>query len=337
MKRSLSFDLLRLLACLMVILMHSPISGDAAVEHGAFLTAVSYLTSPCVPLFFMVSGALLLNGNGERVVTTDWLKHRLGKVVWPTVVFSLFYIFLYVPSSNWGVAVLSIPFSPQGHGVLWFMYALIGLYLITPIIKPWLNSASEKEVWLYLVIWGVSLLFPYLGLLVDVNSSITGTFYYLAGYAGYFLLGYYLTRWTLNSKVTPVVYLLALLVLPLPLLNKMLGWNLDFYSAFWYLSAPVCIMTVAWFSAICRVFGNDGKSYPLLATLSNLSFGVYLVHIFIMRDILWNLNLIKGIDNYYIQTGVVFLLTAILSFGVCWLISLLPFGQYIIGYKNTKK
>lgn len=59
--RLLSIDILRIIACLMVVLMHSPMPGDGAVENGAFLTAMSYLTSPCVPLFFMVSGALLLN------------------------------------------------------------------------------------------------------------------------------------------------------------------------------------------------------------------------------------------------------------------------------------
>lgn len=337
MKRSLSIDIIRILACLMVILMHSPVSGEVAMDYGAFLTALSYLTTPCVPLFFMVSGALLLTDSGERVAPIDWLKRRLGKVVCPTIIFSLFYICLYEPLERWGIAVLSIPFSTQGHGMLWFMYALVGLYLVTPIIKPWLNGAKEKEVRLYLIIWGISLLFPYIGLVLGVNSSNTGMFYYLVGYVGYFLLGHYLTRWPLSRKGVHLVYILAILVLPLPMLNKVLGWDLDFYSAFWYLSAPVCVMTVAWFCTVSRAFPNDGKSYPVLTTLSNLCFGVYLVHIFVMRDILWNVGIILGIRNYYMQTGVVFVLTSILSFGVCWLISLLPFGQYIIGYKNRKR
>lgn len=337
MTRNISLDIIRITACLMVVLMHSPISGEGALAHGAFLSALSYLTSPCVPLFFMVSGALLLKEETRELGTGAWLRRRLGKVVFPTIVFSLFYIYINGTSENWGKAILSIPFSAQGHGVMWFMYALIGLYLITPIIKPWINKAGKKETGIYLMIWGVTLLFPYLGLFVEINTSNTGALYYLSGYVGYFVLGYYLTKWRLRKMEYIILGIITIAVLPLPLLNKVLGWGLDFYSAFWYLSAPVCVMAIAWFCTIYRLFDGKEKTYPTGVTISNLCFGIYLVHIYIMRNILWNLDIIKEINNYYIQTGAVFLLTAMLSFGVCWLISLLPFGQYIIGYKNTKK
>lgn len=332
--RLLPIDILRLLACLMVVLMHSPIPGSAATIHAPFLTTLSYITTPCVPLFFMVSGALLLNNKVKDLPTIEWLKRRLSKVVIPTILFSLFYICLYVPSEKWGASIASIPFSAQGHGVLWFMYTLVGLYLITPIIKPWLNNASEKEVRIYLILWGVTLLFPYLGKYIGVNETNTGILYYLTGYSGYFLLGHYLSRWSLGTKCYWCLLTLTGLVLPLPLLNKILEWNLDFYSAFWYLSAPVCIMTMAWFCSISRLFTANEKTNPLIVTASNLCFGIYLVHIFVMRDVLWNLDIINGIANYYLQTGVVFILTLLISLGICWLIALLPFGQYIVGYKH---
>lgn len=56
-KRLEYLDIIRVVACLMVIVMHAPISGDGAMTHGPFLVFTSYLTAPCVPLFFMVSGA----------------------------------------------------------------------------------------------------------------------------------------------------------------------------------------------------------------------------------------------------------------------------------------
>lgn len=314
--------------------MHSPIPGDMALENGAFLTSMSYLTSPCVPLFFMVSGALLLKDTGKETSTIIWLKKRFGKVVVPTIVISVCYILLYYSPESWTKGVLSIPFSAQGHGVMWFMYALIGLYLITPIIKPWINKASKKEICIYLMVWGITLLFPYLGLFVGINTSNTGSFYYLSGYVGYFVLGYYLTKWTLGKMELIVLGVITIAILPLPLLNKVLGWGLDFYSAFWYLSAPVCVMAIAWFCTIYRLFDGMEKTYPTVVTISNLSFGIYLVHIFIMRNILWNLDIIKEINNYYIQTGVVFVGTIVSSILVCWGISLLPGGQYIIGYRK---
>lgn len=334
MTRNISLDIIRITACMMVILMHSPMPGDGALAHGAFLSALSYLTSPCVPLFFMVSGALLLKEETREAETISWLKRRLGKVVFPTIVFSLLYIFINGRPENWGKAILSIPFSAQGHGVMWFMYALIGLYLITPIIKPWINKAGKKEICIYLIVWGITLLFPYLGLFVGINTSNTGAFYYVSGYVGYFVLGYYLTKWRLRKMEYIILEIITIAVLPLPLLNKVLGWGLDFYSAFWYLSAPVCVMAIAWFCTIYHIFSGNGKSYPMIATISNLCFGIYLVHIFVMRNILWNLDIIKEISNYYLQTGVVVVGTIVISILLCWGISLLPGGQYIIGYRK---
>lgn len=56
--RDFSLDLIRILACLMVVLTHSPL--PSADEHSVLLAGVSLFTIPCNALFFMVSGALLL-------------------------------------------------------------------------------------------------------------------------------------------------------------------------------------------------------------------------------------------------------------------------------------
>lgn len=80
----------------------------------------------------------------------------------------------------------SIPFSAQGHGVLWFMYTLIGLYLVTPILHAWLRKASEKEIRFYLLLWLVAMCYPLLQMFVLVNNTTTGILYYFSGYVGYF-------------------------------------------------------------------------------------------------------------------------------------------------------
>lgn len=86
-------DIIRIVACVMVITMHAPIPGEGALAHSSFLVLSSYLTSPCVPLFFMVSGALLLPCK-EGVTANSYIKKRIGKIVGPTICFSIFYIML---------------------------------------------------------------------------------------------------------------------------------------------------------------------------------------------------------------------------------------------------
>lgn len=335
-QRTIYLDVVRVVACMMVIVMHAPISGDAAEGHGPFLVLNSYLTTPCVPLFFMVSGALLLPCV-EGVSAMSYLKRRLGKIIGPTVCFSLFYLVNSTSSVNWSFSLLSMFFSVQGHGVLWFMYTLAGLYLLVPILSSWLRKASRRELEFYLVLWFITLLYPYIALFLEVNVSNTGMFYYFAGYVGYFLLGYYLN--TVVIKNSYLVCFLGMAMLPLPLLNKVLGWNLDFYKAFWYLSAPVAIMTASWFIGIKRLFAPKRMSHIVVSVLeqtNNLSFGIYLIHIFVMRTLLWNWSMIQAIGNYCFQTLIVAVLTFVGSYVICYLIAFLPFSQYIIGYSIRK-
>ena len=68
---------------------------------------------------------------------------------------------------------------------------------------------------------------------------------------------------------------------------------------------------------------------------SNLSFGIYLIHIAVMHNFLWKLEWIQNISNYYIQWAVIVILTFALSWSICYILYCLPFGRYIIG--NNKK
>ena len=135
MKQDSKFDLLRLLACLMVIAMHAPLP-DSAEGNGLFLSTLSYLTAPCIGLFFMVSGALLLP---VRTGASIFLKRRFGKILFPTLFWSLFYLgcntLMRDESIDWLRTLGSLPFSPQGNPVLWFMYTLMGLYLLAPVLS----------------------------------------------------------------------------------------------------------------------------------------------------------------------------------------------------------
>ena len=185
--RDIRLDILRVISMTMIVFMHAPLPGSAP---GYVLSGLSYLTAPGLVLFFMISGALLL---GNSLSTKEFLKRRLTKVVFPTLFWSFFYL-AYTTVVGHGfdskellMDVLSIPFSAQGHGVLWFMYALVGLYLLTPILSRWLKNASKQEVEFYLLLWTITLVYPYLKLILKINESDSGILYYFTGYAGYFL------------------------------------------------------------------------------------------------------------------------------------------------------
>ncbi len=331
-ERIYALDWIRVLACLMVIFMHAPIS--TAGVNSLFLLSNSYLTAPCIGLFFMVSGALLLP---VKMPTKVFFRKRFLKVCIPVFVWSIFYLLLFGDSTeNFVQHVLSIPFSAQGTGVLWFMYALMGLYLFAPILSKWLEKSSKKELEFYLFLWSITLCYPLLKGYFDVNDSNTGPLYYFSGYAGYFLLGYYVNKFYQNIRIKYLLFPL-LLSLAAPVVCKVMQWEVNFYEVFWYLSIFVAIQCVTWFVIIRKnLMGGGDKLNKFMVKTSNLSFGIYLMHIFFMRSIIWKWDKILAIQNYILQTVIVFTLTLIFSFVACYLVSLLPFGDYIIGYKQKK-
>lgn len=329
-ERIYALDWIRVLACLMVIFMHAPISTDGA--NSLFLLANSYLTAPCIGLFFMVSGALLLP---VKMCTKVFLRKRFLKVCIPVFVWSIFYLFLSWDSAESFVQhLLSIPFSAQGTGVLWFMYALMGLYLFAPILSKWLEKSSKKELEFYLFLWSITLCYSLLKGYFDVNDSYSGPLYYFSGYVGYFLLGYYVNNFYQNLQIK---YLLLPIFLSLvaPVACKVMQWKVNFYEVFWYLSIFVTIQCMTWF-VIIRKYLMYNRLNKYIEKISNLSFGIYLVHIFFMRSVIGKWDWILAIQNYILQTVTVFALTFVFSFVSCYMVSLLPFGDYIIGYKLKK-
>ena len=326
--RVLYLDVLRIIACLMVLMMHAPMPGELASHHGPFLGSTTYLVSPCVPIFFMVSGALLLP-MGANFTAVQFLRKRLKHVVIPTLIFTLLYIALsYNDLGGGGVlkSILSIPFSWQGAGPLWFMYPLIGLYLLTPIISPWIRTASKQTLQLYLLIWSITLLYPILSSFLDINESPKGILYYFSGFAGFFLLGYYMNKYPVSLKwLVPLALLMPLCYLVLKYLD--LKPSIDKM----YLNLPVALMTAAWFGVVKYLCRKSKNESPRIILLSKLTFGVYLIHHLTMRVWIWKWPIIEQMTNYYLQTFAVFTLSTVISFFAVWLISKLPFSKYIVG------
>lgn len=327
-------DAVRVFACLFIIIIHSPMPNIGT--NALVLDAISLYMAPGLGLFFMVSGALLLpvKGSGEA-----FLRHRLGKVVCPTLFWTCFYLLanaLYYGTSGEETlrSVLSIPFSPQGQGVMWFMYTLVGLYFLAPILSPWLRQATRRELEIVLLLWAITLCFPLLERCVNIDTSASGALFYFSGYAGYFLLGYYLHTYRPHFSLW---FLLALFIVPsaVAVVFKLCNISVDFYKVFWYLSIFCVQMSFAWFLLAQRQ-AHWFAPRPWLTRLSNSCFGIYLIHIFVMRYVLWRcpfMASLGGVGQIVFTT----VLTFLLSYGITLCIARLPWATYIIGTGGGRK
>lgn len=232
-------DTLRVLACFLVVVAHAcdHFVGQFDNDRLAFLTgsAIGSLVRPCVPLFVMVTGVLLLPVADKYRSLTAFYNRRLGRLVWPLIFWSLllpvigYSYFNYVnpatesPMLSAGMYTSDALYPRMWSWVfnfnydttaLWYLYMLAGLYLIIPVIDGWLRTASRSDIRMLLYIWGISLCLPYVGMAAPslgyegvfgnfgilgvCDWNVFGTFYYVSGFAGYLILAYYLKTYPLD-------------------------------------------------------------------------------------------------------------------------------------------
>lgn len=333
LKRNSSYDLIRIVAFLMVVFIHAPI-GDGT-GHNFFLGSISFICSPCIGLFLMISGALLLPVKTDALM---FIKRRLGKIVVPTLLWSIVYIFICNFKHSGVKAFIGILLDWEGHPVLWYMYVLIGLYLLAPIISGWLDKCSRKELKFYLYIWAITLFYPIINLYIETNNTPEGILYYFTGYVGYYTLGFYIRKYGGGMNTNKWICI-SLFLFVLPILYKVLHWEFPQSDLFGYLSPVTAIITLTWFLVLDRLMTLALKKKKFserllknLTTIANLTFGGYLIHIFVLLKIV-NKYILTGVESYIPHSLLAWLLTVIISIAMCYLISLLPYSKYIIGYQ----
>lgn len=182
----------------------------------------------CVPLFVIASSYLLFP---LRYPIADFFSKRAVRVVVPFVLWSLVYAFYWGNATEnlWNL-IFNFNYA-AGH--LWFVYMLIGIYLLMPLLSPWAARVSKKELSVYIGIWLFTTLLPMLrdwlsdGVVVIYGPSGVpmqaqyplwgeaswngyGMFYYVSGFVGYLMLGLYF------RKFVPVMSKLKTVVIALP-------------------------------------------------------------------------------------------------------------------------
>ena len=145
--RRLDHDLLRVLCMAGVVYLHTA-AGALRAYTGVvwhFANLASSLATAAVPLFFMLSGALLLGQESTGELSTLF-RRRLPKVAVPLVVWSLVVIALEGFQKG-AEAAGSLLLNFLSNPVLvpyWFLYALIPIYLVTPFLKRMTDRITHE-------------------------------------------------------------------------------------------------------------------------------------------------------------------------------------------------
>ena len=205
-------DYIRVIACLLVMVVHAseqfynmgPVSQVATEDNRLWVSIYDgFFGRISVPLFMIVS-AFLLVPMREGMTMSQFYRRRFLRILPP---FTCFLVLYAVLPATWGgftweeavEQLKMVPFNfPLWGGHLWFMYPLISLYLIIPVVSPWLERSSAKDERIFLGIFAFSTLTPWLHRFVSPELwgecfwNHFSALWYFSGYLGYLVLAHYI-------------------------------------------------------------------------------------------------------------------------------------------------
>ena len=322
---------------------------------------------PCVPLFVMITGALLLPVRGDA---STFYKKRIPRVFYPFLIWSVLYnlfpwitgllglnpqiildFFPYageeVMQQSFSVSleyILMIPFNFSILAVhMWYIYLLIGLYLYLPVFSAWVEKASERAKLMFLLAWGVTLLLPYYYQFVSnylwgtCSWNSFGMLYAFAGFNGYLLLGHYLKNleWSLKKTLAIGIPMFAVgyavTFLGFRHITALPEYTDEMLELFFtYCSLNVVMMTMPVFMLAKKVKVNSERMKKALANLTVCGFGIYMIHYFFTGP---SVVLMRAINMPIgLQIPVAAILAFAVSWGLVWLIYRAgKVAKYIVG------
>ena len=364
-------DVLRLIAILLVIAVHCTDPFNASPESRAdpefnfWGSVYGSALRACVPLFVMMTGFLLLP---VKQTMPAFYRKRIPRVFFPFLIWSVlfdlapwfiqavggsaelvtrFFPWEPNPSASLGDALQTIAMIPLTFTVyatpMWYIYALIGLYLYLPIFSAWVERASRWEKRFFLLLWFVSLFIPYLTEFVSryhfgtCSWNAFGTFYYFAGFNGYLLLGYYLGKgnnWSLGKTLSVAVplFLVGYFVTLVGFRHMTSDPNVSEEGMelfFTYCSPNVALMAIAVFLLVQKVNVTSLSIRRALANLTRCGFGLYCVHYFFVGPSYMFAQWLGTPVPLLVPVSMLF--TFVCAWAFAFGISKLPGAKYIIG------
>lgn len=155
-----------------------------------------------------------------------------------------------------------------------------------------------------------------------------GILYYFYGFLGFAVMGFYLRRYVNIKKYNLKHFLILVIAIIMP--GILYNFTDIPHSAIQNrMSINIVIMCICYFVIIKQIHLSS-KVKHIVYDFAQHSFGIYLVHILIMRKVLWPLLWDYNI-HYAIQIPLIVFLTALLSYLLVHLISKLPYSKYIVG------
>ncbi len=332
-------SLLRIAATISVIALHTAGTVTTAVpqledDMFTFFNLITIVFCWAVPVFFMITGSLLLNPQKELTASKCVKKYAL-RMVLALFIFGIPFALLMLVF-NQGTfspfmlldSVIAV-FTGDTFAHLWYLYVLVGIYLILPVLRGFVKSASKKDIQLVLaVLFLLDFILPtisaYTGLSFEFSVPFTYPVFYL--FAGYYISSYKPTVLCNKALNTTVILLLTAAVF-------IMGYNNIPLHCFSYTGPLTAVMSAAMFGNFTVCTGNNKPVHSeLIWKIDRLCFGAYLIHpVFIQFAYRFLKFTPASFEMYYIAMILFFIVFTVCSFAASWIMSLIkPLRKYVL-------
>lgn len=359
-QRIVFLDFVRVFACFLVIIVHASENFYGSPNPGEMAGPVSWLANKTdalwvaiydgfsrmsVPLFIIVS-AYLLAPMKETETMANFYRRRFKRILPPFLIFMVLYcvIPLALGQIDANTAVndlVRIPLNfPSLAGHMWFLYPLISIYLLIPIVSPWLRKATAREERFFILLFAISTCMPFMRrwfgpVWGECFWNEYHMLWYFSGYFGYLVTAHYIRvhlNWSRARRIAvglplmiigAIATILSFYVQATPLTELVtpeleIGWT--------FCTINVYALTTGAFLLFSTI-GND-RTPAVVLNLSRLSFTIYLMHIFWLG--LW-VNIFK--TDLVLPIVAAIPAIAVCTFLCCWataqLLSCLPGAKWL--------
>lgn len=349
--RLISVDIIRVIAMLMVVYLHTIYGFTLRLDFFAtkawfVFEPFTALSNASITLFFMISGFLVINKNRSIIENCQMIIKRIVIPLTFFAVINAFYeVYKYKLSLFPGLLKQLPNFT---HGWFWFLVVLLFLYSFNPLWQILFLKKENHKTALYLT--GFFLLYTITTIslsFISNNRNFFNDFTSWLGFLFFYLYGAAIRNKLINVNRTKLNLFLITLGAVIKIAGDYFALSLQLNSVKSnlgsylndYLSLPVILIAMGIFNLLItqdeinlsKLFGNGALS--ILRKLADLSFGIYLVHFFIVNvfsDIL-QFNIDKLRINIYLYNITYFFTVLGISILIIWVIGKIPKLKIIIG------
>lgn len=291
-------SILNVLACIGVVILHTFETGYTSDANFVFEVLIRAIAYCAVPVFFMITGATLIDYR-ERYDTKTFFKKRLLKVIIPFIIWSIIYFIINFFKGKFSINDLSFKFVfeyfflVKTNPIFWFFVVIIGIYLAILVISL-IPQETRRKAFLYIII----ITFVFNQFLPDLLYHLNLNYNYdlkfpltYSGWISFIFIGYYIDKYEIVKKHRVIIYVLGIigfLTMVVPTIfisyhkNESCSWFDEYYDA------PCVLYSASVFLFFKSKINNNQivtKIMPFFNFVAPTTLGIYVLHIAI-RDFL---------------------------------------------------